>query len=137
MAHTLDTKAVVGALEPVPSISRLGRNNFAVMHTSALVKSTAASFSSPKKNGPPRHAEIMEESQLDKFGTAKPTVDAGRAQELVSSPRDHPIFQAKAEAAHEVRQNYLVQQMLAAPSGSGPASETPPPAPPPPPPPAP
>eukprot|EP00668_Euglena_longa_P018430 GGOE01023002.1.p1 GENE.GGOE01023002.1~~GGOE01023002.1.p1 ORF type:complete len:592 (+),score=123.14 GGOE01023002.1:110-1885(+) len=111
MAHL---KVLVDALEPTPSISRLGRNNFAVMHTSALVKSTAASFSSPKKKGQPRHVEIMEESQLDKFGTAKPALDASRAQELVSSPRNHPIFQAKAEAANEVRQNFLVQQMLEA-----------------------
>lgn len=51
MAHTLDTKAVVGALEPIPSISRLGRNNFAVMHTSALVKSTAGVPATPCRRG--------------------------------------------------------------------------------------
>ena len=63
----------------------------------SLLRSTSAAFTSPKKKVEDPAVEIVDPSQLDSFGTQTPGLDAGRNKELCSSPRAHPVAQAKTE----------------------------------------
>lgn len=112
MAHNIDTKALMSTLEPAPSLSRMGRCAYTLMHTGPILRATNTAFASPNKKAEPRHAEIVDEESLGNFGTAPPALDAGRNKELCSSPRDHPIFQAKEELSNAARQRQAFQQML-------------------------